>query len=211
MIVGMRAALSLVLLVAACGGPRPPAAAPVASDASSPSSPPSPSPSSDRQVAAAKRYIGALQAVDVRAIYATDAKLVFAGLPDVGGAAQIARRYKRLFGGFAEFKVAASRIWIRGDHVAIEWAASGAAGRRWMGFPTKASPIGFPALTLLTLDAGGLIKEEHTYVDLVTVLTQIGAGPTGARARAVSALASSPEVIVASEKPSEKREAKRMG
>ena len=193
------AALLLTLLLAGCGGNRPPPAAPIATEA------PAAPPSGDKQLALAKRYIVALQAADVKASYAPDAKLVFAGLPDAAGADVIAKRYKRLFGSLADFKVAASRIWIRGNHVAIEWAASGVAARPWMGFPAKGSPIGFPALTLLTLNDGGLIKEEHTYIDLVTVLTQIGAGPAGAKARAAPPLAAAPEVVISSGRPGEDR------
>ena len=183
-----------VAAVTACGGGHSPAAtpaAPVAADNAPTSA------SNDVRLATAKRYVAALPSGAVDALYTPEATQSFAGLKDVSGASVIARRYKRLLEPFADLKIAASRIWISGDHAAVEWAAVGIHKRAWMGFPAKKGAVGFPALTILTIGEDGRISQDHTYVDLVTVLTQIGAGPPGAKARAAPVLASTPEVIVA--------------
>jgi steroid delta-isomerase-like uncharacterized protein len=77
--------------------------------------------------------------------------------------------------------------------LALEWVASGTQSGEFMGAKASEKPIGYTALSIVWVNPDGKIKEEHRYIDLATVLAQIGAGAKGMKARAVPPLPPSVE------------------
>src|SRR5690606_7550587 len=72
-----------------------------------------------------------------------------------------------------------------------------------MGFKGTEKPVGVQGASVAWFTPEGLIKEEHVYYDLSTVLTQTGASKQ--KGRAVATLPSgAPEVVMAKDSPEEK-------
>lgn len=78
-----------------------------------------------------------------------------------------------------------------------------------MGIASDPSPdpVGFPVLSIFVFGADGHIEREHTYFDLVTIATQLGAGPKGDDKRPMLPLELTPVVIHAKGDEQEKANA----
>jgi steroid delta-isomerase-like uncharacterized protein len=206
--------LVLAALVAACGGsaetqkpiaaPLPPKdePAPTASDTTAPdagaaaSTPATTAPSKEDSakalVAALQDAINAHDPAKFAANYADDATVVVAGSPEPHkGTDAIAAHLKKALDGFPNAKVAWKRVWVKGDVLVGEWVETGTNSGPMMGMPATEKPVGYVGLSIFFTNDAGKVKEEHRYVDVGTILAQVGASK--AKARPVATLPASTE------------------
>lgn len=219
----MRNCLSLALVAAgfvainACGGeeqpppkapeaPPPPASsAPVASA----EPPKAPEPPKKSPMELQKENMGAMvegmnthDAKKVASAFSDGAVLKVAGAPsDASGKEAIAQAYQKLFDAFPDMKTGASRVFVKGDTVAVEWAFTGTHKGDLWGIKATEKPVGAQGADVMMFTPEGQIKELHTYYDGGTILSQ--AGISKQKARAIPTLASKPEVIVSTGGPDE--------
>jgi steroid delta-isomerase-like uncharacterized protein len=62
-----------------------------------------------------------------------------------------------------------------------EWAMTGVHSGALKGIKPTEKPVGFAGASVLWLNGDGLVKEEHRYADVGTLLSQIGASKVKAR------------------------------
>ncbi len=143
----------------------------------------------------AKRYAG---------FFVEDGVLTQPGNAPKKGRAEIAAAVQRRFDAISSLKVAPTRVLVKGDVVAVEWAMVGTHSGDYLGVKATEKPVGVNGVTVLVFDPdSGLVKEAHCYADDATLLSQIGASK--AKARAIPTLSSSPEWKTAAGAPNEER------
>lgn len=134
--------------------------------------------------------------------YTDGAVLKVAGAPaDASGKEAIAQSYTKLFEAFPDYKGNASRIFIKGDTVAVEWAFNATHKGDLWGIKATEKPVGSVGIDLLWFTPEGMIKEDHTYYDGGTILSQ--AGISKQKARPIPTIPNKAEVIVSSGGPDE--------
>ena len=214
------AALAASLLLVACAAESPPVVpsrpqtppqvppppAPTATD----TPPPAPSPTlstADAAKLALPGYFEALSQHDAKryaGFFTEDGVLTTPGGPPAKGRAEITAAVQKTFDAFSSLKVAPTRVLLKGDVVVAEWALTGTHSGDYLGVKPTEKPVGVVGVTVLVFEPGtGLVKEAHRYSDQGTLLSQIGASKT--KARAIPLLSSSPEWKVASGTPAEER------
>ena len=220
--------VALTVGMLACGGsdaaappPQPPAPPPPAPTASADTTPPptataaaapAPAPSlMDKEVATLKAFHDAMLAHDADALgktYTDDAVFKFAGAPDMTKDVFLAHQ-KEHFASFPDSKSAARRIFFKNDVVAVEWTMTGTnSGPGPMGAKSTGKAVGINGLSVLWFTPEGLIKEQHEYVDVPTMMGQLGMGPKGMKTRAPATLPDGkPEIHVAKGSPDEDKNA----
>lgn len=211
----MALALILVALVPACGDenpppktpettavsatPPPPVAPPPATTEATPPPPP-PKPSLAELIQKSNEtFVQGMMARDAKkmaSVYAENAVIKMAGMPDMTGREAVATMHQKMFDAFSNSKGSASRIWIKGDVVVTEWQMVGTHSGEFMGIKATEKPVGWNGVSVTWYDQDGLRKEEHSYMDTMTLMAQIGKAPKGMKARAIPALAQKPEVFV---------------
>jgi steroid delta-isomerase-like uncharacterized protein len=201
--------LALTVGMFACGGsdantpppqaPPPPPPAPVATSDTTPapaptadSTPAAPALSlTDKETATLKAWHAAMDAHDVNALGATytpDAVFKFAGMPDMTKDAFLGTQ-KDHFASFPDSKGAARRIFIKNDVAVIEWTMTGTnSGPGPMGAKSTGKTVGINGLSIVWFTPDGLIKEQHEYLDVPTLMGQLGVGPKGMKTRAAATL-----------------------
>jgi steroid delta-isomerase-like uncharacterized protein len=143
----------------------------------------------------AKRYAG---------FFAEDGVLTLPGAAPKKGRAEIAAGVQHLFDAISSLKIAPTRVLVKGDVVAVEWAMVGTHSGDYLGVKATEKPVGVSGVTVLVFDPdSGLVKEAHRYADDATILSQIGASK--AKTRAIPTLSSSPEWRTAAGTPNEER------
>lgn len=134
--------------------------------------------------------------------YAEGAVLKVAGAPsDATGREAIAAAWQKLFDAFPDYKVSPSRLWVKGDVVVSEWAFNGTHQGDLWGIKGTEKKVGFQGLDVFWFTPEGQIKEQHTYYDGATILSQIGLSKQ--KARAIPAVPASPQVFVSKGEPAE--------
>lgn len=125
-----------------------------------------------------------------------------AGAPqETSGKEAIAQSYAKLFEAFPDFKSGASRVFVKGDQVAVEWAFNGTHKGDLYGMKATEKPVGCNGVDMNWFTPEGLVKEQHVYFDLGTILSQTGVSKQ--KARAIPSLPSKPEVIMSNNGPEE--------
>ncbi len=208
--------LALGLVLVACGGEEAkPAVTPVTPVATETAPPPvtepvkeAPPPQlsmADLQKKASMGLGEALNAHDAKKVagfYTDNAVIKMAGAPDVTGRDAIAADWQRRFDSSPNSKSAASRVFVKGDVVVDEWSWAGTHSGDMMGVKATEKPIGAMGADVMWFSPDGLIKEQHTYVDMGTVMSQIGVSK--AKARPVPAIPTgAPSVVVSTNTPDE--------
>lgn len=126
--------------------------------------------------------------------YAENAVVNVAGTPgEAKGRDAIAGQYQKLFDAFSNFKTAPSRIWTKNDVVVVEWGWTGTHSGDLHGIKATEKPVGTMGVDVIWFTPEGQIKEQHTYYDMGTMMSQIGLSKQ--KARAVPTLAASPTVV----------------
>jgi steroid delta-isomerase-like uncharacterized protein len=99
-------------------------------------------------------------------------------------------------------KGAASRVFVKGDVVVVEFAWSGTHTGDMMGIKATEKPVGATGVDVMWFSPEGLVKEQHTYTDMGTIMSQIGVSKQ--KARPVPTLnTGAPAVVVSTNAPDE--------
>jgi ketosteroid isomerase-like protein len=200
-------ALGLALGLAACGGedantppPQPPVPPPAAVTPPPPdptpapvaTAAPPPAPSlTDKELATLDAYGKALANHDadaLGALFTPDAVFKFAPMPDMTRDQFVAKQ-KEHFASFPDSKGGARRIFLKNDVAIIEWTMTGTnTGPGPMGAKSTGKPVGLNGITLVWFTPDGTLKEQHEYMDVPTMIGQLGMGPKNMKARAPASL-----------------------
>jgi len=202
--------IAVGLVLVACGGDevKPPVtpAAPVAA-----TTPPSPA-TTEPPVEAAKPQptlaelqrktsegiaaaINAHDAKKVAGFYSESAVIKTAGVPDSTGRDAIAADWQKRFDTIPNAKSMASRVFVKGDVVVVEWSWTGTHTTDLLGVKATEKPIGASGADVMWFAPDGLVKEQHTYVDMGTIMSQVGASKQ--KGRPVPTLATAPQMVIA--------------
>jgi len=145
-------------------------------------------------------YAEAMNAHDAKklaALYTDSASVNVAGTPgEAKGKDAIAGQYQKLFDAFSNFKTAASRVFMKNDVVVVEWAWNGTHSGDLHGIKATEKPAGTMGVDVIWFSPEGLIKEQHTYYDMGTMMSQIGLSKQ--KGRPAPTLATAPQFVTSS-------------
>jgi steroid delta-isomerase-like uncharacterized protein/uncharacterized protein (TIGR02246 family) len=155
---------------------------------------PSPAEAMQKTMAA---YGAAMQAHDAKklaSLYADAAVMKMPGMPDVTGKDAIEKHWTQDFATFSNGKSNSTRVFTKGDVAVVEWVFN-ATHTGDLG-PIKATekPIGVAGADVLWFTPEGQIKEEHSYMDMGTVMSQIGVSKQ--KARAIPTIPTTPPTVI---------------
>jgi steroid delta-isomerase-like uncharacterized protein len=143
-----------------------------------------------------KTALEALNAHDAKkfaSAYAEDAKVEVAGLHEISGREGVQKNMQEWFDTFSNIKLGFSRIFMKGDVLVAEWALNGTHTGELFGRKGSETPIGHLGLSVIRFNQDGLVKSEHRYGDLGTVMDQIGA--TKGKARPIPPVPATTDVV----------------
>ncbi len=141
----------------------------------------------------------ALSAHDAKkaaSFYAEGAIKKVVGMPDAAGREAIAADMQKLFAAAPTAKTTATRVLMKGDVVVVEWSWVGTHSGEMMGMKATEKPVGVMGADVMWFAPDGLIKEQHTYMDVGTIMSQIGASK--AKGRPVPSLSGGAPTVVVS-------------
>ena len=189
------AVLGGVCLVVGCDDDKKPeGAGATASVASTPPAPPPPPPKPAPAEAIAKtmKSVGDAwnkhDAAAIAAMYEPTGKLVIPGEPVWSGKDGITAEAKQTFTAYPDFKLAITRSFTKGNVVALEWVITGKNDGPAMGQKATGRSMGVNGASVLTFDDDGLIKDDHRYVDIPTIMSQLDPKAKAGSFRAVATL-----------------------
>jgi steroid delta-isomerase-like uncharacterized protein len=175
-----------------------------AATSAAPAPKPSPAELIGKTLKAAGDAWNAHDAAKVAANYEPTGKLVIPGLAEINGKDALMAEAKGNFTAYSDFKVAVTRIFIKGNTAAFEWVVTGKNDGPVMGQPASGRQMGFAGASVATFDDDGLIKEEHRYFDYPTLRNQLDPKAKAGTFRAPMALpTAAPETHVAKGTPEE--------
>lgn len=158
------------------------------------------------QLDAIRAWMDALSAKDpakMAAIYSEDARLEVAGFDEAVGRTAIAEEARGFTSAFSTPKVGVVRLFQKGDMATIEWVFTGALTGTYAGMKGAGRDVGVRGASVFFFGPDGLVRSEHRYVDVPTILSQGGA--TRQRVRAPEVLPTTPEVHSAKPRPSDEQ------
>lgn len=214
--------LAIGFVLVACGGggeenqpPKTPAqpvatttpAATTTASAEPPKEEPKKESPAELQAKTMKGFGEALNAHDAKKLagfFSENGALKVAGAPDASGRDAIAASYQKMFDAFSNFKAAPMRVFVKNDVAVVEWAFNGTHSGDMWGIKATEKPVGTQGVDVIWFDDKGLIKEQHTYYDGHTVLSQIGMSKQKARAIA-TVPATMPQPVVSTSSPEEQK------
>src|SRR5262249_26971659 len=94
------------------------------------------------------------------ALYAEDATLFVAGMPEVRGREAIAATESANKDSQTNLKIGFSRVFTKGDMVACEWVVTGTHSKEWNGIPATEKPWGVQGASVLWFNQDGLITKD---------------------------------------------------
>jgi steroid delta-isomerase-like uncharacterized protein len=209
----------LALTVSACGGdevkPQPvtpvaPVVEPPPPVVEAPKEEPKPAPTMAELQKKAGEGIGqAMNAHDAKKLasfYTENAVLKMAGMPDLNGREAIAAMWQKNFDMSKDSKGGANRVFVKGDVVIVEFAWAGTHSGDMGGMKATEKQIGAAGVDVMWFSPEGLVKEQHTYMDMGTIMSQMGASKQ--KARPVPTLPTgAPAVVVSMGTPEETKNA----
>lgn len=203
----------------ACGGEEPAPVAPTPPVATTP--PPTPAPTEPPPAAPPpkpplaelqKQALGAaLQGLNAHepktfaSVYAENGIISVAGLNEVNGRDAIAQNMTEWFETFKDVKLGFSRVWVKGDTMALEWVINGKHHGELFGVKGTEQQIGHYGFSIVSFDQDGKVTSEHRYGELGAVMTQVGAAGAKAKPRPVPEVPKAPEMIVGKGAPEEEK------
>ena len=128
-------------------------------------------------------------------VYAANATIKVAGLNELTGPDAIQANMQEWFDTFSNIKLGFSRVWEKGNIVALEWVINGTHTGQLFGVKGKEQPIGHYGLSIVWFDDDGKVKEEHRYGELGVVMSQIGANGAKDKPRAIPTIPATAELI----------------
>ncbi len=138
--------------------------------------------------------MNAHDAKKMASFYTENAVIKMAGMPDVTGRDAIAAMWQKNFDMVSSSKGGASRIFVKGDVVVIEFAWAGTDSGGMGGMKATEKPVGAQGVDIMWFSPDGLVKEQHTYVDMGTIMSQVGASKH--KGRAVPTVPTTPPAVV---------------
>jgi steroid delta-isomerase-like uncharacterized protein len=199
----------LVTLLGACGGedalkpvapptPPPPTTSPPPPpvETAKPTPPPAKPPLAELVQTNMKTALEALNAHDAKkfaSVYAEDATVAVAGLHELTGREAVQKNMQEWFDTFSNIKLGFARIFMKGDILVAEWILNGTHSGELFGKKGTDTPIGHLGLSVIRFNQDGMVKSEHRYGDLGTVMDQIGA--TKAKARPIPTIPATTDVV----------------
>lgn len=179
-------------------------------DTTPPPPPPAPKPTmAELQQKAGQTIMEGFNSHDAKkaaSIYADDATFRMAGAPaDAKGRDAVQAGIQTMFDSFSNFKAATQFVFAKGDVLVAVWNMTGTHSGNFMGVKATEKPVGWTGASVIWFNADGLVKEEHVYWDVGTVMAQIGAAPKGMKARAIPALAAQPTVFASTNSETEQK------
>jgi ketosteroid isomerase-like protein len=220
-------ALGIAFGLVACGGedantppPQPPTPPPPVAVAPPPDPTPAPVAAAaptpvvsqtDKELMTLKSFGAALGAHDTTALgalFTPDAVIKFAGAPDQTRDAYLGHE-KDNFASFPDSKGAARRIFVKNDVAIVEWTMTGTnTGPAPMGAPSTGKTVGINGVDVMWFTPDGLVKELHRYMDVPTMMGQLGMMPPKMKTRAVAPMPDGqPDVHVSKNTPDEDKNA----
>jgi steroid delta-isomerase-like uncharacterized protein len=161
----------------------PPATAPTTAD-TTPAPTPKP-PMIEMQKKNAAAFLAAFNAHDAKgmaAAYAPDGVSAAAGpggWMEMKGREAIEKGNADLFVGYPDAKMSAERFFADKDVVVVQWVMTGTNNGDFMGQKATKKPIGFHGVSVLWFNDDGVVKKEHAYYDVPTIMSQQGNAPKG--------------------------------
>jgi ketosteroid isomerase-like protein len=125
-------------------------------------------------VAAARAAMNTHDAKKYSELFAPDATVDEYGLGEAKGRKAIAGGIQGAFDGFSDYKIGASKIFVKNEVLVQEWVITGTNNGEFNGAKPTDKPVGVRGASVLTFTPEGLIKTEHRYFDTSTVLSQLG-------------------------------------
>jgi steroid delta-isomerase-like uncharacterized protein/uncharacterized protein (TIGR02246 family) len=160
----------------------------------------------EMQQASLKSALEALNAHDAKkfaSAYAEDAVVEVAGLHQLEGRAAVEKNMQEWFDTFSKIKLGFSRVFMKGDVLVAEWVINGTHSGELFGVKGTETPIGHLGLSVIRFNPDGLVKSEHRYGDLGTVMDQIGASKAGKAARPIPTIPATTDVVASKGTPDE--------
>jgi steroid delta-isomerase-like uncharacterized protein len=93
-----------------------------------------------------------------------------------------------LFTGFPDLKLTPTRVFMKGNTVAMEGVMTGTHTGEFMGHPATNKKIGGRYFSIMTFNDDGLIAKEHLYHDHAAMLGHLGFGDAKLHHRNVEAI-----------------------
>jgi steroid delta-isomerase-like uncharacterized protein len=117
------------------------------------------------------------------AVYTEDAVLVAPGpvaavAPQrvtLTGRDSIEKSYQELYDGMSNTKFGISRVFVKGDVVVTEWVSLFKHSGTLMGLKATDKLAGINGVSVAWMTPEGLVKQEHRYLDTLTIAGQVGA------------------------------------
>ena len=215
------------MLLAACGGAEPAAPTSPTAAATQPTTPampataetpataPTTAPVAAKPAATpeetTKALVAAWNAHDtdkIAAAYAENGVLRISGTPDLTGRAAIKAAAADSIKAFPDFKVAVTRVTMKGNVAAVEWVITGTNTGDSEAMKLKATgrKMALHGIDIATYDDAGLVKEAHRYFDIPTQMAQLDAKAKAGTFRPVETLPTwAPAVAVSKGTPDEQK------
>jgi steroid delta-isomerase-like uncharacterized protein len=112
----------------------------------------------------------------VAAVFADDAQTRDAGSDAVAtGRAAVRERAERLFAAFPDLRLERISLVIDGNRHADRWILTGTHEGDLLGLAPTGRAVRVEGATFTVMDDDGLVAEDHHYMDLAGLLTQLGA------------------------------------
>jgi nuclear transport factor 2 (NTF2) superfamily protein len=121
-----------------------------------------------QKAALAGEVATANDAVKNALLYAPDATLRAAGYPEAKGRDAIQALNQGFLDANSNFNLTYTRTWSKGNMILAEWVINATDKK-------TGKPWGVDGVDLITLNDDGLITNQHSYWDDVTILKQLGA------------------------------------
>lgn len=97
---------------------------------------------------------------------------------------------------FPDLEVSYTRVVARAPYAVVEWTFTGTNKGELMGHPATGKKVGYRAASLLTFTPDGKVMRKSNYVDVDTMVGQLGFGAPGQPVRAVEPKPSSPPLFL---------------
>ena len=111
----------------------------------------------------------------VAAVFAEDAVTRDAGSDDVSVGREVVRdRAARLFAAFPDLRLERMALVIDAKRHADRWVLTGTHEGELLGMPATGRSVRVEGATFTVMNDDGLVAEDHHYMDLVGLLTQLG-------------------------------------
>jgi predicted ester cyclase len=212
-------ALAVLAPVWACGGEEPPPVAPKpvvmeppppATEAPKPPPPPPQKSMAELQKEAIGEALKGLNGQDPKkfaSVYADNGIVSVAGLSELNGRPAVEQNMTEWFETFKDVKLGFSRVWVKNEMIVLEWVINGKHHGELFGVKGTEQPIGHYGLSVVTVNQEGKVGSEHRYGELGTVMTQIGGGGAGTKAkpRPIPPIPAAPETIISTGTPDEEK------